>query len=134
MVTCHPLPETHHSQWHPKITGGPFAGCEEEFPSSGGVTHAVGCDPTRRMTRARGTECTAPYLLTYDFPLAVREKLRNQWGGDWKGQVHKWFLFKLTKKEEEINLLGDGIEKPEIVDFTKPVYKEVLAIFAPYLE
>ncbi|XWS74693.1 hypothetical protein CRYUN_Cryun01aG0019800 [Craigia yunnanensis] len=90
-----------------------------------------------------------PYWLTYDFPPEVREKLKHQWGSDWKGQAQKWFLLKFTGKEEEINLLGDGTEKPEFgewswmtpeqivelaVDFKKPVYKEVLSVFAPYLQ
>ncbi|XP_044462385.1 nudix hydrolase 26, chloroplastic isoform X2 [Mangifera indica] len=90
-----------------------------------------------------------PYWLTYDFPPDVREKLKHQWGSDWKGQAQKWFLLKFTGKEEEINLLGDGTEKPEFgqcswmspeevtehaVDFKKPVYKEVFTVFAPYLQ
>ncbi|XP_044461018.1 nudix hydrolase 26, chloroplastic-like [Mangifera indica] len=54
-----------------------------------------------------------PLWLTYDFPLDVREKLKHLWGSDWKGQAQKWFLLKFTGKEEEINLLGDGTEKPE---------------------
>ncbi|KAL6223236.1 hypothetical protein ACLB2K_006624 [Fragaria x ananassa] len=76
-----------------------------------------------------------PHWLTYDFPPEVRAKLQKQ------------FLFKFTGKDEEVNLLGDGSEKPEFgewswispeqvvdlaVDFKKPVYKEVLAVFAPY--
>ncbi|XP_004288493.1 PREDICTED: nudix hydrolase 26, chloroplastic-like [Fragaria vesca subsp. vesca] len=88
-----------------------------------------------------------PHWLTYDFPPEVRAKLQKQWGSDWKGQAQKWFLFKFTGKDEEVNLLGDGSEKPEFgewswispeqvvdlaVDFKKPVYKEVLAVFAPY--
>ncbi|CAN1139658.1 Nudix hydrolase 26, chloroplastic [Linum perenne] len=91
----------------------------------------------------------APHWLTYDFPPQVREKLKVQWGTDWKGQAQKWFLLKFTGKEEEINLLGDGSEKPEFgewswmspeevidraVDFKKPVYKEVLAAFSPNLQ
>ncbi|XP_059628535.1 nudix hydrolase 26, chloroplastic [Cornus florida] len=90
-----------------------------------------------------------PYWLTYDFPPAVREKLKHQWGSDWKGQAQKWFLLKFTGKEDEINLLGDGTEKAEFgewswmspeqvvdlaVDFKKPVYKEVLTVFSPYLQ
>nr|XP_034929146.1 nudix hydrolase 26, chloroplastic-like isoform X2 [Populus alba] len=90
-----------------------------------------------------------PSWLTYDFPPEVREKLKHQWGSDWKGQAQKWFLLKFTGNEEEINLLGDGTEKPEfgewswmspeqiidwVVDFKKPVYKEVLAVFAPYFQ
>ncbi|MBA0814134.1 hypothetical protein Gohar_019981 [Gossypium harknessii] len=89
-----------------------------------------------------------PYWLTYDFPPEVREKLKHQWGSDWKGQAQKWFLLKFTGKEEEINLLGDGSEKPEFgewswmtpeqivehaVDFKKPVYNKVLEVFTPYL-
>ncbi|XP_062174436.1 nudix hydrolase 26, chloroplastic isoform X1 [Alnus glutinosa] len=90
-----------------------------------------------------------PYWLTYDFPPEVREKLKHQWGSDWKGQAQKWFLLKFTGKDEEINLLGDGTEKAEFgewswmspeqiiehaVDFKKPVYKEAMAAFAPYLQ
>ncbi|KAL0401437.1 UNVERIFIED_CONTAM: Nudix hydrolase 26, chloroplastic, partial [Sesamum latifolium] len=55
----------------------------------------------------------APYWLTYDFPPDVREKLKRQWGSDWKGQAQKWFLLKFTGKDEEVNLLGDGTEKAE---------------------
>ncbi|KAL3647321.1 Nudix hydrolase 26, chloroplastic [Castilleja foliolosa] len=91
----------------------------------------------------------APYWLTYDFPPDVREKLNRQWGSDWKGQAQKWFLLKFTGKDDEVNLLGDGTEKPEFgqwswmspqelvdhaVDFKKPVYSEVLKVFSPYLQ
>ncbi|KAL5976492.1 hypothetical protein ACLOJK_020825 [Asimina triloba] len=86
-----------------------------------------------------------PYWLTYDFPSDVREKINGMWGSDWKGQAQKWFLFRLTGKEDEINLLGDGTEKAEFgewswmtpqqaVDFKKPVYEEVLKVFSPYLQ
>ncbi|KDP36122.1 hypothetical protein JCGZ_08766 [Jatropha curcas] len=91
----------------------------------------------------------APYWLTYDFPLQVRERLNRRWGTNYKGQAQKWFLFKFTGKEEEINLLGDGSEKPEFkdwswmlpervvelaVDFKKPVYEQVMKLFGPYLQ
>ncbi|XP_028799398.1 nudix hydrolase 26, chloroplastic-like [Neltuma alba] len=91
----------------------------------------------------------APYWLTYDFPPHVREKLKVQWGSDWKGQAQKWFLMKFTGQDQEINLLGDGTEKAEFgewswmspeevielaVDFKQPVYKEVIAVFAPFLQ
>ncbi|KAL2227586.1 nudix hydrolase 26, chloroplastic [Sesamum indicum] len=90
-----------------------------------------------------------PYWLTYDFPPDVREKLKRQWGSDWKGQAQKWFLLKFTGKDEEVNLLGDGTEKAEFgqwswmspqeivdhaVDFKKPVYQEVLKVFSPHLQ
>ncbi|KAL5709164.1 Nudix hydrolase 26 [Ranunculus cassubicifolius] len=91
----------------------------------------------------------APYWLTYDFPPAVREKLNKQWGTNWKGQAQKWFLLRFTGSDEEINLLGDGSEKPEFgewqwmtpeqviasaVNFKKPVYEEVFKVFAPHLQ
>ncbi|GAB2287379.1 Nudix hydrolase 26, chloroplastic [Dionaea muscipula] len=91
----------------------------------------------------------APFWLAYDFPPQVREKLRREWGSDWKGQAQKWFLLKFTGNEDEINLLGDGKERPEFgewswmspeqvvelaVDFKRPVYKEVLSAFASYLQ
>ncbi|KAK6775379.1 hypothetical protein RDI58_026380 [Solanum bulbocastanum] len=59
-----------------------------------------------------------PHWVTYDFPPDVREKLRHQWGSDWKGQAQKWFLFKFTGKDEEINLLGDGTEKAEFGEWS----------------
>ncbi|CAL5427964.1 unnamed protein product [Camellia sinensis] len=31
-----------------------------------------------------------PYWLTNDFPPKVREKLKRQWGSNWKGQAQKW--------------------------------------------
>ncbi|KAJ3677923.1 hypothetical protein LUZ60_001726 [Juncus effusus] len=89
-----------------------------------------------------------PYWLTYDFPPETREKLNKRWGSDWIGQAQKWFLVRFTGKDEEINLLGDGSEKPEFgdwswlppqrvielaVEFKKPVYEEVLKYFAPHL-
>ncbi|KAM7266984.1 hypothetical protein ACFE04_009150 [Oxalis oulophora] len=88
-----------------------------------------------------------PHWLTYDFPPEVREKLKCQWGSDWIGQAQKWYLLKFNGNEEEINLLGDGTEKPEFgawkwmspeeilehaVDFKKPVYKEVMEVFSPH--
>ncbi|KAK9170318.1 hypothetical protein Syun_002458 [Stephania yunnanensis] len=90
-----------------------------------------------------------PYWLTYDFPPEVREKLNKRWGSDWKGQAQKWFLLKFTGNDDEINLSGDGSEKPEFgewswmtpeqvtelaVDFKRPVYKEVLEAFKSHFQ
>ncbi|PIA54358.1 hypothetical protein AQUCO_00900712v1 [Aquilegia coerulea] len=58
-----------------------------------------------------------PYWLTYDFPPEVRVKLNQRWGTNWKGQAQKWFLFRFTGSDEEINLLGDGTEKPEFAEW-----------------
>ncbi|OWM64070.1 nudix hydrolase 26, chloroplastic-like isoform X2 [Punica granatum] len=90
-----------------------------------------------------------PYWLTYNFLPEARERLKVHWGTDYKGQAQKWFLFKFTGKEKEINLLGDGTEKPEfgkwswispeqvlelVEDSRKPVYEEVLGFFSPHLK
>ncbi|KAL5216307.1 hypothetical protein ABZP36_007708 [Zizania latifolia] len=91
----------------------------------------------------------APNWLTYDFPAYSKDKLNAMWGTNWKGQAQKWFLFRFTGKDDEINLNGDGSERPEFsewtwmtpqqviekaVDLKKPVYKETLKHFAPYLQ
>lgn len=89
-----------------------------------------------------------PYWLTYDFPPDVRERLQHEWGSDWKGQAEKWYLFRFTGKEEEINISGYENEKAEfgefiwmspqqvmalVSDIKKPLYEEVLKSFAPHL-
>ncbi|KAG6743981.1 hypothetical protein POTOM_052685 [Populus tomentosa] len=91
----------------------------------------------------------APYWLTYDFPSQARERINRRWGTNYKGQAQKWFLFKFTGKEEEINLLGDGSETPEFKDWAwllpervlelavgskKPVYEQVMKVFGSYLQ
>ncbi|KFK25036.1 hypothetical protein AALP_AA8G058300 [Arabis alpina] len=88
-----------------------------------------------------------PNWLTYDFPRDVKDKLNRKWRTSYKGQAQKWFLFKFTGKEEEINLLGDGTAKPEFkvwswmlpeqviehaVYFKRPVYEHVIKQFNPY--
>ncbi|CAH2073868.1 unnamed protein product, partial [Thlaspi arvense] len=92
-------------------------------------------------------ETGIPNWLTYDFPRQVKDKLNRKWRTSYKGQAQKWFLFKFTGKEEEINLLGDGTAKPEFkvwswmlpeqviehaVYFKRPVYEHVIKQFNPY--
>ncbi|KAH0861447.1 hypothetical protein HID58_089708 [Brassica napus] len=92
-------------------------------------------------------ETGIPNWLTYDFPRDVKDKLNRKWRTSYKGQAQKWFLFKFTGKEEEINLLGDGTAKPEFkvwswmlpeqviehaVYFKRPVYEHVINQFNPY--
>ncbi|CAK9322985.1 unnamed protein product [Citrullus colocynthis] len=89
-----------------------------------------------------------PYWLTYDFSPEVSIRLSKHWGVRYKGQTHKWFLMKLTGKDEEINLLGDGTERQEFGEwswmsneqllnqadkFRKPVYEQVMKEFANFI-
>ncbi|XP_024396184.1 nudix hydrolase 25 isoform X2 [Physcomitrium patens] len=55
--------------------------------------------------------------LTYDFPPDVKAKLTTLWGTEWNGQAQKWFLFRFTGNDSEINLMGDGSEKPEFSEW-----------------
>ncbi|KAL6005456.1 hypothetical protein ACLOJK_006023 [Asimina triloba] len=85
----------------------------------------------REETGVTSTEIVAELKRT-KIVLDVREKVNN--------------LF--TGKEEEINLSGDGTEKPEfgdwswmtpqqlieLVSFKKPIYEEVFKSFAPYFQ
>ncbi|KAI4385786.1 hypothetical protein MLD38_003780 [Melastoma candidum] len=90
-----------------------------------------------------------PFWLAYDFPPDVREKLAIRWGREWKGQAQRWFLLTFTGKDEEVNLLGNGKEKPELrdsawmkpdnvfdqsVEFVRPVYKQVFSAFPPHFQ
>ncbi|CAK9277351.1 unnamed protein product [Sphagnum jensenii] len=90
-----------------------------------------------------------PDWLTYDFPPDVKVKITALWGREWTGQAQKWFLFRFTGDESEINLAGDGSEAAEFsewkwlpveevisnaVDFKKPVYEQAFKHLAPLLK
>jgi 8-oxo-dGTP pyrophosphatase MutT (NUDIX family) len=90
-----------------------------------------------------------PEWLTYDFPPDVKAKLKALWGTEWNGQAQKWFLFKFTGNESEINLLGDGSEKPEFsewkwmpveevvnhaVDFKRGVYEQAFKQLVKFMK
>ncbi|CAN0877079.1 Nudix hydrolase 25 [Linum grandiflorum] len=88
-----------------------------------------------------------PKWLTYDFPPAVKAKVNRLWGGEWHGQAQKWFLMRLTKDEDEINLeTGEADSEfsewkwasPDevielAVDYKRPLYEEAMKTFKPYL-
>ncbi|KAL3680495.1 hypothetical protein R1sor_023451 [Riccia sorocarpa] len=91
----------------------------------------------------------APDWLTYDFPPDVKARITILWGRAWTGQAQKWFLFRFTGDDSEVNLAGDGKEQPEfvewkwmpaedvikaVVDFKKPVYTKAFKSLAPYVE
>ncbi|CAM6025307.1 unnamed protein product [Sphagnum balticum] len=90
-----------------------------------------------------------PDWLTYDFPPDVKAKITALWGREWTGQAQKWFLFRFTGDESEINLAGDGSEAAEFsewkwlpveevisnaVDFKKPVYEQAFKHLAPLIK
>jgi putative (di)nucleoside polyphosphate hydrolase len=85
-----------------------------------------------------------PEWLHYDIP---REIVGQAWKGRYRGQKQKWYAFRFTGDEREINIAspGDGHE-PEFVEwrweaienlpgliipFKRGVYEKVVAAFAP---
>lgn len=83
--------------------------------------------------------------FAYDFPPEVAQ---STWGGRYRGQRQKWFAFRFTGDEREINIhTPDGGHKPEfddwrweqlertpdlIVPFKRRVYEQVVTAFAPF--
>jgi putative (di)nucleoside polyphosphate hydrolase len=87
----------------------------------------------------------APDWLDYDLP---PELLGKVWKGRFRGQTQKWFAFRFTGLESEINIHAPpGGHEPEFVEwrwralaeipativaFKRPVYREVARIFARF--
>lgn len=87
----------------------------------------------------------APDWLLYDLP---PDALKKSWRGKFRGQRQKWFAFRFSGADNEIDIHNpDGGEKPEfsawrweqlsylpslIVPFKQPVYRQVVQAFAPY--
>jgi len=84
-----------------------------------------------------------PRWLTYDLP---SELIGYAWGGRYRGQKQRWFCYRFTGEESEINItpppgleaefvewrwipVGELLEL--IVPFKRDVYRDVLAEFAP---
>lgn len=101
----------------------------------------------REMLEEIGTE-DAEFLYEsekwyyYDIPTPLISTL---WQGQYKGQRQKWFLFRFTGKDEQINIHTKTPEFQEwrwedltnIVDlavaFKREVYKEVIEDFIPII-
>jgi hypothetical protein len=49
------------------------------------------------------------------------------WGKEWTGQAQKWFLFRFTGDESEINLAGDGTEVAEFSEWKWVPVEEVIS-------
>jgi len=87
----------------------------------------------------------APQWLSYDLP----PEANKRWSGKYMGQTQRWFAFRFTGDDTEIDIHypGGGRHKPEfddwrweklsrlpelIVPFKRPVYMEVVREFARY--
>jgi putative (di)nucleoside polyphosphate hydrolase len=84
-----------------------------------------------------------PDWINYDLPLDLQSRL---WGGKYKGQTQKWFLFDFKGQDSEINLDQPHPEFCEwkwakfdelmniVVPFKRQVYEEIHTYFKPYFE
>ena len=86
-----------------------------------------------------------PGWLAYDLPADIG---KEAWKGRWRGQAQKWFAFRLTAPDGEIDIeTPAGGHKAEfdawrwerleatpslIIPFKQGVYREVAALFAPF--
>ena len=81
--------------------------------------------------------------LVYDLP---EELIGNIWGGKYRGQKQKWFLFRFLGQDSDVNI---ATEHPEfsvwrwmepaelvekIVPFKRAVYEQVFDTFAEHLK
>lgn len=80
--------------------------------------------------------------VTYDLP---PELLGKVWGGKYRGQRQKWFLYRFTGSDDQIHIDSDHPEFStwrwigademiaSIVPFKRAVYETVVAAFRPHL-
>ncbi len=80
--------------------------------------------------------------VTYDLP---PELLGKVWGGKYRGQRQKWFLFRFTGSDDQIVIqtehpefsrwrwIGADEMVAAIVPFKRAVYEQVVAEFRPHL-
>ncbi|HSF64441.1 MAG TPA: RNA pyrophosphohydrolase [Paracoccaceae bacterium] len=80
--------------------------------------------------------------VTYDLP---PELLGKVWGGKYRGQRQKWFLFRFLGTDDQIRIDSahpefsrwDWVDADrmvaEIVPFKRAVYEQVVAAFRPWL-
>ncbi|WP_268885661.1 RNA pyrophosphohydrolase [Frigidibacter oleivorans] len=80
--------------------------------------------------------------LAYDLPPDLLGKV---WGGKYRGQKQKWFLFRFTGSDAQVNIATEHPEfsewcwidadrlLAEIVPFKRAVYEQVVEAFRPHL-
>lgn len=84
----------------------------------------------------------APGWVTYDLP---PDLLGRVWGGKYRGQRQKWFLFRYLGSDAQVNIATDHPEFSQwrwigaddmlqaIVPFKREVYAQVIAAFRAHL-
>lgn len=130
--------------------GVPLDGHEWQMPQGGIDEGEAPLEAARRElyeeTNVRSTTllAEAPEWLAYDLP----DGARGRFGGRYRGQTQKWFLFRFTGDEAEIDVKrpADGAHGPEfsawrwehwaalpdlVVPFKREVYAQVAEWFAP---
>jgi putative (di)nucleoside polyphosphate hydrolase len=82
------------------------------------------------------------WWYAYDLPA---ELIPARWGGRWRGQSQKWFGFRFTGTDQDIDIAGHEPEfvrwrwaRPDevlrlAVDFKRPIYQAVLEEFGHLL-
>lgn len=100
----------------------------------------------RELEEETGTALAVPVAespdwLAYDLPADIRDKV---WKGRYRGQKQKWFVFRFTGQDSDINIAtshpefsawkwADADALPDmIVGFKRDLYRQVLAAF-PFL-
>ncbi len=91
-----------------------------------------------------------PDWLSYDLPEELAKKSpKPPWGGKYRGQTQKWFVFRFTGDESEIDIRTPaGGHKPEfiawkwveakalpelVVPFKRPVYEKLVEFLSDYI-
>jgi len=84
----------------------------------------------------------SPDWVTYDLP---PDLLGRVWGGRFRGQKQRWFLYRFTGRDDQVNIATGHPEFSEwrwigademleaIVPFKRAVYDQVVAAFRPHL-
>lgn len=84
----------------------------------------------------------SPGWVTYDLPPELVGKI---WGGKYRGQRQRWFLYRFRGRDDQVNITTShpefskwrwiGAEEmiAAIVPFKRAVYAEVVAAFRPHL-
>lgn len=84
----------------------------------------------------------SPGWLTYDLP---EDLIGKVWGGKYRGQRQRWFLFRYRGRDDQIDIATEHPEFSEwcwigademlkaIVPFKRAVYEEVVQVFRRWL-